>query len=403
MNLYSALEVNRRLLSAVDGKRPDARQLVNIFAKELQESMSEIMRISAVRVAFVDAATGRTLLSASSSLSGDERVEFSLEKSLATATLYTASDGTVTAFPLLVSLGDENRCIGAIAVETERRLSFNDRLTLELTARYMASVGYHSTVSMAQEYRSFDELVEESERMKFEENMLHVQNQVMDNCLSMIKHETIYYPSRIRELIGKFMQDGGDADERTLRLAAMRELLEYYSSVYGVLTTCAGNQAGLNGFTPSRVAFDEIAQECVSFVKRRARRAGLSLSLGLGNCSGTLLGDKELILFLLESLFEELIAVPVDGELRMSLVLGGESALVEIVDCRRHLQQEQMDAMFVPSSVNLSSDDEGLSGVGYLIAKEIVRMHEDYVGVYGGRIETVDCADGTMIRFTLPC
>ena len=402
MNLYSVLEVNRRLLSAVDGKRLDAAQMVNIFAKELQLAMSEIMPVSAVRVAFVDVATNRTLLSASSTLSGDERVEFSLEKSLASALVYTAADSTVTAFPLLVSVGDANRCVGAIAVETERRLSFNDRLTLELTARYMASVGYHSTVGMAQEYRSFDELVEESERMKFEENMLHVQNQVMDNCLSMIKHETIYYPSRIRELIGKFMQSGSDAEGRNLRIDAMRELLEYYSSVYGILTTCAGKQAGLNGFAPSRVAFSELAHECVSFVKRRARRAGLSLSLSLGNCDGTLLGDKELIMFLLESLFEELIAVPVDGELRMSLQLGSESAFVEIVDCRRHMQQEQMDAMFVPSSMNLSADDEMLSGMGSLIAKEIVRMHEDYMGVYGGRIEAVDCADGTMIRFTLP-
>jgi signal transduction histidine kinase len=52
--------------------------------------------------------------------------------------------------------------------------------------------------------------------------------------------------------------------------------------------------------------------------------------------------------------------------------------------------------------MNLSADDEMLSGMGCLIAKEIVRMHEDYMGVYGGRIEAVDCADGTMIRFTLP-
>ena len=403
MNLYSALEVNRRLLRAVDGKRPDAAQLVNIFATELQEAMSEIMRISAVRVAFVDVATNRTLFSTPSLLSGDERVEFSLEKALATASIYTTSDGTVTAFPLLVPMADENRCVGAIAVETERRLSFNEKLTLELTARYMASVGYHATVSMAQEYRNFDELVEESERMKYEENMLHVQNQVMDNCMSMIKHETIYYPSRLRELIGKFQQEGGDAEERALRIAAMRELLEYYGSVYGVLTTCAGNQAGLNGFTSSRVAFGELARECVSFVERRARRCGVSLHLCLGNCDGTLLGDKELIMFLLESLFEELIAVRVDGDIYMQLELRAGSALVEIVDCRRHLLQEQMDVMFVPSSVNLSSKSETLSGVGYLIAKEIVRMHEDYMGVYGGRIEAVDCADGTMIRFTLPC
>lgn len=403
MNLYSALEINRRLLRAVDGKRPDAGQLANIFAEELQDAMSGIMRISAIRVAFVDASSNRMQLSLPSSFSGDERVEYSLEKALSASSVYTVADGTVTAFPLLVSTGDDNRCVGAVAVGTQRRLSFNDRLTLEIIAGHMASVGYHSTVGMAREYRSFDELVEESERMKYEENMLHVQNQVMDNCLSMIKHETIYYPSRIRELIGQLMECDNDVDKRSSRLAAIRELIEYYSTVYGVLTTCAGNHAGLNGFTPSRVSFAELAGECVAFVKRRARRCGASFGLSLGECEGMLLGDRELILFLLESIFGELTSVRLDGELNMRLTLREEGAMVEIVDSRRHLSQEQMDVMFVPSSQNLSADDEKLSGVGYLIAKEIVRMHEDYMGVYGGRIEAVGCAEGVLIRFSLPC
>ena len=100
-------------------------------------------------------------------------------------------------------------------------------------------------------------------------------------------------------------------------------------------------------------------------------------------------------------MLEELIAVKLDGRISIRAVALQETLLVEIFDERRILDAETMAAMFVPSAYNLG-DGDGVTGTGFLVAKEIVRMHEDYMGLYGGRVEAVAHDGGTLIRFTLP-
>ncbi len=402
MNLYIALEVNRRLLKKINGAPLDALRLVTIFAEELLAATNEPFRISAVRVEFHDAVRAEPAKATAGISANDEKMEFLLEQAYKKLSPTVSSDGKVIALPLLVSGGDGSRCVGAMVLEGETRISANERMTLEIIAGYVASVGYHATVDMAREYRNFDELVEESERIRYEENMLHVQNQVMDNCLSMIKHETIYYPNRIRELVGRIIKSENGEKVGDEKIVAMRELMDYYSSVYGILTTCAANQLSDAVFLPRRTPFDEVVAECVAFARRRAKRNGLSLTIDYVACNEHFHGDKELVCFLMESLLEELIAIKLDGILSIRAVVREETLLVELLDTRIHLDDETMASMFVPSALNLAADGKGVAGTGFLVAKEIVRIHEDYMGLYGGRMEAVAHEAGTLIRFTLP-
>lgn len=399
MNLYMALEVNRRLLRRMNGEPVDAARLVALFAEELLAATDEPFRVSAVRVDFHDVSHEGTATALAGVSASEERLEYVLEKAYKKCEPATSSDGKVVAVPLLVTCGDGNRCVGAMVLESEARLSSNERMTLEIIAGYVASIGYHATVDMAREYRNFDELVEESRRIVYEENLLHVQNQVMDNCLSMIKHETIYYPNRIRELVERIKSGGENLSPE--KISSMRELMDYYSSVYGTLTTCAANQLDDTAFLPRRISIDEVAGECAAFARRRAKRSGLSLTIDYTACGEYFRGDRELVSFLLESLFEELVAVKMEGRLALRAVAQQETLLVELLDERRSLDGETMATMFVPSMANLCAG-EGVTGTGYLVAKEIVRMHEDYMGLYGGRVEAVAHKDGTLIRFTLP-
>ena len=71
---------------------------------------------------------------------------------------------------------------------------------------------------------------DELRRAELEDNKLHVANNVLDNCLSALKHETMYYPSRIRQLVDK--GDVGSLDEVT----------QYYRELYGLLSTQAVRQ-----------------------------------------------------------------------------------------------------------------------------------------------------------------
>ena len=42
---------------------------------------------------------------------------------------------------------------------------------------------------------------DELHKAEYENGRLHVSCSVLDNCLSTLKHETMYYPSRIRQLV----------------------------------------------------------------------------------------------------------------------------------------------------------------------------------------------------------
>ena len=103
---------------------------------------------------------------------------------------------------------------------------------------------------------------DELRRAELEDGKLHVANAVLDNCLSALKHETMYYPSRIRQLV-----DEGDVH-------ALDEVTRYYRDLYGILS--------------------EQAMRQVEQVKLRVRRV---------ECHGqTVLGDENMLHYLFELL-----------------------------------------------------------------------------------------------------
>jgi hypothetical protein len=71
---------------------------------------------------------------------------------------------------------------------------------------------------------------DELRRAQLEQAHLHVVNAVLDNCLSTLKHETMYYPSRIRQLV-----DSGDIE-------SLGEVTQYYRDLYGILSQQAMRQ-----------------------------------------------------------------------------------------------------------------------------------------------------------------
>ena len=73
-------------------------------------------------------------------------------------------------------------------------------------------------------------LDDELRRAEHEDSNLHISNAVLDNCLSALKHETMYYPSRIQQLL-----DTGDME-------SLSEVTNYYRELYGVLSQQALKQ-----------------------------------------------------------------------------------------------------------------------------------------------------------------
>lgn len=74
-------------------------------------------------------------------------------------------------------------------------------------------------------------LTEETNRVQIEQERLHIINNITDNQLSTLKHETMYYPVRIRQLAST-----GEASEE------LKSVVEYYRELYKTLSLQAMNR-----------------------------------------------------------------------------------------------------------------------------------------------------------------
>ncbi len=91
-------------------------------------------------------------------------------------------------------------------------------------------------------------LKEDVKKTKLEYEHLHIINNVTDNQLSTLKHETMYYPGRIRQLINN--------SKATNDLTA---IVSYYSELYRVLNTQAMNrQASSLSFRVDMIQIGEL-------------------------------------------------------------------------------------------------------------------------------------------------
>lgn len=121
-------------------------------------------------------------------------------------------------------LGDFNR----FSLSDEQKRNLTDIVTLIEQALRL------SIKETSQQQTDIELAEDDLRRMEMDNDRLHVSNSVLDNCLSTLKHETMYYPSRIKQLI-----DGTDRN-----LEGIAELSSFYKELYGVLSLQAMRQIG---------------------------------------------------------------------------------------------------------------------------------------------------------------
>ena len=75
---------------------------------------------------------------------------------------------------------------------------------------------------------------DELHRIEYENQQFYISNNVIDNCLSTLKHETMYYPSRIGQLLPE--------DHHSVDIEPIAELAAYYKELYDLLSRQVVNQ-----------------------------------------------------------------------------------------------------------------------------------------------------------------
>ncbi|MBO7193553.1 MAG: DUF5113 domain-containing protein [Bacteroidaceae bacterium] len=394
-NEHLVQSTNLRLLELVaSSSKSTSQDLLQGIVDEIYSSLGERMCINRVALLLSD----ERLAAAAPERLAAGRADVYLHGVIDDGEPFISSDALLRVLPLYATVLGDEILVGAIEFVTERPLSENETVNVELVARFVASVAYHRTVRVANSYMTLEEVEEETERIRYEENRLHVQNMVMDNCLSVIKHETIYYPNRVRELAQKALVNDG---ERNSNIAAMGELMDYYNSVFGILSNCAKRELDTMCFNISLIRVGQLFDDAKRYAERCAKKRGVNLALVYETTDSCVKVDTDLVSYLFEVLVDAAFKVEKEGTLLLRATDTGDVVRVELVDNRRTLPSEEVVEMFTPSRYNIGARN-GLSGMEYLIAKEIVRMHEDYTGRHGSRMEARSDVDGVVILFTLP-
>ena len=226
-------------------------------------------------------------------------------------------------------------------------------LLLLLFVSILIAVAWQVTISMRRAasrqqalQAQFEITADEIQRAELDEARLHVSNAVLDNCLSTLKHETMYYPSRIRQLV-----DSGDTDSLT-------EVVAYYRELYSILSMQALKQTE-------------------------------SHKLHLKPLDHEILGDPVLISYLFELLRKQS-----GGKTLDVTYLPKDERYVEctVTMPNLHVNQQEADLLFTPT----------INNIPYLLCRQIVRDHGEATNLRGCAIRAERVDAHCIIIITLP-
>ena len=309
------------------------------------------------------------------------------------------------AIPLMVEAGGEHQCVGVLYLERrEGTEQETDRLLFELVARYVAIVVFNAVVKLATKYRDIESAHEETQRASWEDSMLHVQNMVLDNCLSTIKHETIYYPNKIKQIIGRLNAQNLSEKEEKEAVETMTELIEYYKGIFTILSSCASRQLEEVTFRRTTIPVQELFETAGKYFKKSVKNRMDKIELEMAPIDARVIGDVNQLRFLLENLIDEALTVHEDGVLRLQARKDDEYIRFLFTDTRREKNVLELNQLFYPNLARMTSGEKGeLRGTEYLVCKQIIRDHDEFAGRRGCRINAEPAEGGGFtVYFTIP-
>ena len=402
--LEQVLEINRRALAAPVLHRKENGEFVSMLVEALYKELGELISMDVLGMAIVSEESHGVEYAFSASEEEEEEMKSEMIQCVEKMEGVWNADRKCWCLPLCVEIGGENRCLGAMCLQgvfhSEKE---DDRLLLELVAGYVAIIVYHAVELVAQKYRDIEVAQDEARRVVREENQLHVQNMVLDNCLSTIKHETIYYPNRIKQIIDR-LHEGMTEEEERKQVETIAELIAYYKDVFTMLSSCAARQLEEVTFRRGAVKAGDLAEAATRYFKRATKKRFGRLEWKVEAASVEMTGDVIQLKYLLENLINEALTHPEEGELELRIYKEGAFVRFDFMDRRRCPSQEELNLLFYPRLSHIQHRSEGvLSGTEYLICKQVIRDHDEFAGRRGCRMNACQAeGGGFMVWFTIP-
>ena len=412
LNLEQVLEINQKVFAASlvrpqEQENAEALQREESTLKEIPQrivdeafgSVNELLTIDRMGIAVYNETTHRLEYASRPGQEMPEMVEqcFSAGEYL--------SEQHLQAIPLMVEAGGEHQCVGVLYLERrEGTEQETDRLLFELVARYVTIVVFNAVVKLATKYRDIESAHEETRRASWEDSMLHVQNMVLDNCLSTIKHETIYYPNKIKQIVGRLNAQNLSETEEREAVETMTELIEYYKGIFTILSSCASRQLEEVTFRRTVIPVQELLDAAGKYFKKLMKNRSERIELEIEPMEAKVIGDVNQLRFLLENLIDEALTVREDGVIRLQARKDNEYIRFLFTDTRREKSVEELNQLFYPNLARMTSGEKGeLRGTEYLVCKQIIRDHDEFAGRRGCRINAEPAEGGGFtVYFTIP-
>ncbi len=403
MNLEQIIEINRLLFTIDDIYLPE-EALLSIpqhIMEKLSDPVRELFSTDGMYMAVYDEEIRKLRLACKPEW--NEAAETLARQSFEQESYCSSEEGHLQAFPLTIDVGNDHRCVGVLILlkETDTEQE-SDRILTELLARYIAIVVYHAVIKRADKYRDIETAEDEVRRAEHENNLLYVQNKILDNCLSTIKHETVYYPNKIQQIVGRSRTNS--LEENQDNLDTIAELIAYYKDIFTLLSSCASRQLEETNFRRSVIRSEELTTYASHYLQKQLKRHPLQIDLQTEGESYLLTGDRTELFFLFENLIDEAIAYPANGTLHIKISSDENFVSFRFTDKRRKKSPEELNQLFYPDIAHMTDGKEGnLEGTGYLVCKQIIRDHDEFAGRRGCRINAEqEQRGGFTVYFTLP-
>jgi signal transduction histidine kinase len=209
---------------------------------------------------------------------------------------------------------------------------------------------------------SIEVVADNLHRSEYESNSLYVNNAVLDNCLSSLKHETMYYPSRICQLV-----DSGDTV-----LNDLKETVDYYRDLYSLLSRQATLQAKTIKMKVKAIPAKELCNNAPE---------GLYI-----------IGNRNLLVYMLETIRKQLKGANIIQETCNGIEGNNRYAVITIKAICSHWTDAADGQLFTAKVEN----------VPFLICRQIVRDHSQATMMRGCGMEAMADAGTLTIRIVLP-
>ena len=404
-NMEQAFIINRAIFSSVR-LNAEGEIEADVLISKLSAELNELFPVSALGLALYDEETSMLHWHFPQDTDSDEARTLMQRCFDEQKTVYGKASKWL-ALPFGVEVGGEMHRIGVLAIQLVRQKpDEEDVLLVELVADYLAAVLYNAVVRVRRKYSDIELAQDDARRALYEENMLHVQNMVLDNCLSTIKHETIYYPNRIKQIIDRLNErDVVPEAEEQVQLQTVDELVNYYKDVFSLLSSCAARQLDEITFRRTRIRSENVEENLCRYFRKVTRKLPYPLLMETHIPAGLVMsGDAVLLDFLFENLVNEAVRYAQEGKLTVSACPDGEFVRFRFTDTRRTYTQEELNGWFYPSLSRMyAGTGNELVGTEFLVCRQIIRDHDEFAGKRGCRINACpEEGGGYTVWLTIP-